>query len=413
MSDLSRKYDNIKNLIHAIYEDAESFFAQFKGLLRPQVAQSGRRNSEGSSDAISLQGIEFDGALDLLMAYLQNAIDEDTISLAPKQADVLKSGEHLVQQVSRLEKGFLASLDSLHRHADRYYVLLKTIKALCEKQTLISVVNKSKECFQNRKNSQSKQLSTAVQRARSGQLSASRAMYNALVSEAYLFDLQYDEVKNAARECQDLIKHLEAHVNRCHAEFAKLDNKWKNFWGQDVSDLQRLLRMVNSSIKGSGWHRDGEAWKKVESLIYSLEPVCEFAEVSLSWLPLSFDSNSFQLPVRGLAPLEVFVNCLCAVAACDGDFCVSEQRAVLTVSLRIAPDTTEEKIVGLIRSWVHQSRQVGLDAYIPQCVADSAILKKTPFASVAKQAFLFILNADGEQEENEVFVAKSMLQRIV
>lgn len=411
IGDLFGKYGNLRKLISAIHEDAVEFFSKFNGALRLLINNSGSQNCHGSFDSAMIKGIELDGSLDLLMAYVQNAINRDTIALAPKQADLLQAGEHLVKHIKRLENGFLASLELLCKHAEQYSTLLKTIKALCEKQTLITVVNHSKASFRKQKNGQSKDLNDAIQQARSGRLSASRAMYNALISKAYLFELRYDEVKDAARECQELIMHLEKHINRCHAAYAKLDNKWKNFLGQDVSDLQRLLIMVNSAIKGSGWHRDGEAWKKVEALIYSLEPVCEFAEISFSWLPLSFSGNSFGKPIRRLSAIEVFVNCLCAIAACDGDFCVSEQRAVLSVSQRVAPNATEEQIIALIRNWVHQSRQAGLDAYISQCVADSVILRNTQFASVAKQAFLFILNADGEQEENEIFVAKSMLQR--
>jgi Txe/YoeB family toxin of Txe-Axe toxin-antitoxin module len=413
MGDLFRRYENLRRLVYAIYEDAVSFFSRFQGLVTLLTSDSGNRDGDRLLGSVTINGIDLDGSLDLLMAYIQNAIDVDTISLAPKQAEVLNAGEHLVKKIRRLESGFIASFQSTHRQLEQYHVLLKTIKALCDAPSLISVVNKSKEGFRHRRISQSKQLSIAIQRARSGQLAASRSIYNALVSEAYRFDLRYDEIKDAARECQELIKHVETHVNRCHAEYAKLDTKWRNFWGQDVSDLQKLLGMVNSAIKGSGWHCEGEAWRKIEALIHSLEPVCEFADISFNWLPLSFDPNSFQLPVRKLLPLEVFVNCLCAVAACDGDFCVSEQRAVLAVSKRVASNAAEDQIVALIRDWVQQSRQIGLNAYISQCVADSVTLKNTPFASVSKQAFLFILNSDGEQDKNEVFIAKSMLQRII
>lgn len=413
IGDLFRRYENLKRLSHAIYEDAASFFSRFGGLVKLLTSNSFNRDGDDSIGCVSINGIDFDGSLDLLMAYIQNAIDEETISLAPKQRDVLNAAEILVKQISSLENGFIANFQSTHRQLEQYYVLLKTIKALCVAPSLISVVNKSKEGFRQRRISQAKQLSSAIQRARSGQLAASRSMYNALVSEAYRFDLRYDEIKDAARECQELIKHVESHVDRCHAEYAKLDTKWKSFWGQDVSDLQRLLGMVNSAIKGSGWQCDGEAWRKVEALIHSLEPVCEFADISFNWLPLSFDPKSFQLPVRRLSPLEVFVNCLCAVAACDGDFCVPEQRAVLAVSKRVASNVTEDQIVALIRNWIQQSRQIGLNAYISQCVVDSVTLKNSPFASISKQSFLFILNSDGEQDENEIFIAKTMLQRIV
>jgi hypothetical protein len=409
LSELIKKHSHLNALIEAVHEDFDAFLSSINHFV--VWHREAKEEVVASSSDKGFKRANFAGAMDLFMAYLQNSIDPETIEMVPQQLDIVKAGEVLVYQVTQLERQFIESLQSVRDYCDKYLVLLKTLKGLCDRKSLIAIINQAKQDLRIRKDRQSDLLEDAVGKAKSGRLTQARSIYEKLTADSYKFTLEYDRITNTSLECRRLIQRIESYVARCHEEYKKQDSKWQKIFAADLGDLQVNLSLANSYIKKSGWDTDGEAWKRVEALIRELEPICEYAEVSFNWQPLSFDTSSFQVACRKIVPIVAFINALCAIASCDGDFCVTEQRTVIAVVNRFAKNITEEQIVGVIRKWIHDSKKVGLGKYISQCVVDTANLRNTSFAGIAKQSFIAVLNADGQQDPQEIFVTKAMLAR--
>lgn len=149
----------------------------------------------------------------------------------------------------------------------------------------------------------------------------------------------------------------------------------------------------------------------LRNMVSELRPAFELADICLAWpasedrLELPIDVLVGKLPRRQVSQADAYINALCAMAACDGDFCAQEKFTVNKWAIEAKLGLTSQQVIPVIEHWCTLVRDQSLSRVIAQSIVDCSALRSTPLASKFMQGVSQVLRADGKttSAESELF----------
>lgn len=178
--------------------------------------------------------------------------------------------------------------------------------------------------------------------------------------------------------------------------------------------LEQSLKYMHSIVIQSSFQPGSELGMRINVLVANAQPACRAANICFNWQPhpIPIDGYVSRLQTRSNAPMEVFLNALCAIAACDGDFCMAEQKVVKEIINELRVELPDKKVSASIFSFCREARQGNLQRVIAQSIADLRTLQNTQLASQLENALKKMVFADGNVAASEKQVFQQMMNTI-
>jgi uncharacterized tellurite resistance protein B-like protein len=408
------KQQELQDLAHEMTRIMTAFLGLSVGMVVSEHDVQSRPGSDVQQGLFpaGLSSLQSHRTCEFFFSYLQQLAGPGVLAIEPKLESVMKVAAKFKAALPPTNAALAAFARETENAMSRLATFSQWFEELACRDRIEKMLAGSVRKLRQALKQHTERIEQAARQARLGHFEQARKTHTQLTSQGHTFELPYEQLEQHVQEEMRRLALLRTLTSQCQQEHQRLDTKWNNFWGSDVEELQNRLKVTSQAFQKIPWDENSDGWKMAQALIQKLSPICEFAEISVSWRPVNLNSPKQTGRPRQVPAEQAFIQALCAMGASDGDFCAEEQRAVLAIAQKYTPDLAQEQIVALIRAWTSAARTTGVVNHIQQTVLDAANLRGTRYAAIAKAALTHIMNADGEHNSNELFVLNAIMQRL-
>lgn len=212
---------------------------------------------------------------------------------------------------------------------------------------------------------------------------------------------------------QNRLGAIQDHINSAHA-ILKAHRKtakgtisgrlkdWAGFAIDDEAPMVEHLEAASNLVVNSGWSDKSDAYKVVSTHAPVIRKISEYCEAVFEWKPTKRKAKlDMSIKPRDLAPLDIFINALCCLAAADGTFCAAEKKTIIDFLLQYRL-CDQQSAKDIISAWSKTARSMGVVLLTNQCLRDTVDLVRHPmFAKALPVALRLVGEADGVIEKSE------------